>query len=69
MKKVTGNHSDFSNQVELDQEALDAVEEFADGQITFDTLKSLIGPEAAASIKEQRHEHDPDSYFDDPESL
>lgn len=69
MKRITGVNPDFADWDELDQDALDAVEEFADGAITFDELKNLIGPEAAAAIKEQQDESDPERFFDDPEAL
>ena len=68
MKKITGINPDYADFDELDQDALDALEEFAEGQITYDELKSLIGVEAAAAIREHQSEHDPDRYFDDPES-
>lgn len=69
MKKITGINPDFADADELDQDALDAVEEFTEGQITFDELKAMIGPEAASAIKEQHNEYDPDRYFDNPESF
>ena len=68
-KKITGINPDFADYDELDQDALDAVEEFADGQITFDELKALVGSETAAAIREHQNEFDPDSFFDDPEKL
>lgn len=69
MKKITGINPDFADQDELDEDALDAVEEFTEGQITYGELKTLIGPEAAAAIKEQQGEHDPERFFDNPESF
>lgn len=69
MKRITGINQDFADWDELDQDALDAVEEFTDGTITFDELKNLIGPEAAAAVKEQHDETDPERFFDDPEAL
>lgn len=69
MKKITGINPEYADFDELDQDALDAVEEFSDGQISYDELKNLIGTETAAAIREHMGEHDPDRYFDDPESF
>ncbi len=69
MKKITGINPDFADSDELDSAALDAVEEFTEGQITYGELKTLIGPEAASAIKEQQGEYDPDRFFDNPESF
>ena len=66
MKKVTEFNPDYVDHAALDQ---DAIEEFTEGQITFDELKSLIGPEGAAAIKEQRNSYDSDPFLDDPESF
>lgn len=63
------NDVDLSD-ILLDQDALDAADEFADGLISFDALKGLIGTEAAKAVRAQHlEEADPESYFDDPESF
>lgn len=69
MKKITGINPDYSDFDELDQDALDAVEEFSDGQISYDELKSLIGTEAANTLRVRVQEHDLGGLFDDPESF
>jgi len=69
MKKITGINPVYKVLDELDQDVLDASEEFAEGQITYDELKTLIGVEAAAIISEHQSKYDPNRYFDDPESL
>jgi hypothetical protein len=53
---------------ELNQEALDALDEFDDGIITFTELKDILGPDAAAAVRQHRND-DPESFFDDPESF
>jgi len=69
-KKITGVNPDFADYSELDTDALDAVEEFMDGQISYDELKNLVGTEAASVLKEIHFgKDDLDSYFDSPESL
>jgi len=69
-KKVTGVNPDFADFDELDTDALDAVEEFADGQITYDELKNLVGVEAATVLRDIYHDKDDiESFFDDPEKL
>ena len=69
MKKVNGINPDFADYDELDGDAVDAIEEFQQGTLTFDELRTLVGPETADAIKEQRYggDHDPDVFFDDPE--
>lgn len=70
MKKVNGINPDFADYDELDADALDAVEEFHQGLLTFDELKNLVGPDAANTIKDKRYgPNDPEGFFDDPESL
>ena len=70
MKKVTGINQDFADYDELDDDALDAVEEFQQGLLTYDELKNLVGHEAAQAIKEQRYgPDDPDALFDNPEDF
>lgn len=70
MKKIDGINQDFYDYDELDADALDAVEEFQQGLLTFDELKALVGPEAAQEIKKQRWgEDDHDVLFDDPEDF
>lgn len=67
-KKITGINPDFADFDELDSDALDAVEEFQQGLLSYEELKNLVGLEAAQSIKEQRYgSDDPDAYFDNPE--
>ena len=67
MKKIIGINPDYMHFDE--QDVLDASEEFAEGHITYDELKSMIGVETAAAIREHQSAHDPDRYFDNPESL
>jgi len=68
MKKITGINPDFADYDELDADAIDAVEEFHQGLLSFDELKNLVGIEAAQAIKEQRYgPDDPDALFDNPE--
>lgn len=68
MKKIVGINPDFADFDELDADALDAVEEFQQGFLTFEELKTLVGPEAAQAIKEQRYGPDDiGALFDDPE--
>lgn len=71
MKNITGINPDFADFDELDGDALDAVEEFQQGTLTFEELRNMVGPEAADAIKERRYgpDYDPDSYFDNPEDL
>lgn len=70
MKKVTGINPDFADFDELDPDALSAVTEFEDGQISFDELKALVGFETATAIREKCYGADgPESLFDDPESF
>lgn len=69
MKKITGINLAYMVFDTLDPDILDVSEDFAEGQITYDELKSMIGIEAASVIIEHQNEHDPYSYFDDPESL
>lgn len=72
MKKIAGVNPDFADFDELDSDALDAVEEFQEGTITFEELRNLVGADAATSIKEQMEcmeEFDPERWFDDPEDL
>lgn len=63
--------SDFADQVELelDIDTLDAVDEYTQGILSFDELKDLVGQEAAQSIRIlSNQDHDPSTYFDDPEN-
>jgi hypothetical protein len=71
MKKVGGINPDYADTDELDTDALDAVAEFTNGQVTFEELKNLIGPEDAEVAKNQffGKENDPSQFFDDPETL
>jgi len=70
MRKIVGINPDFADNDELDMDALEAVEEFQEGQITYDELRALVGPETASMIKDQVYpDYDPESFFDDPESL
>lgn len=70
MKKVTGINPDFADYDELDRDALDAVDEFHQGMLSFDELKVLVGSDTANAIKEQRYgPDDPEALFDNPEDL
>lgn len=66
MRVVRGVNPDFADYDEIDQDALDAIEEFDQGTITLEDLRHLIGPDAARARAELRYEH-PDTLFDDPE--
>jgi len=55
--------------VDLDADGLDAVDDFNDGRIGFQTLKDLIGSEAASAVRGTVKGYDPESLFDDPESF
>lgn len=68
MRVVRGVNPDFADFDEIDQDALDAIEEFDQGTITLEDLRHLIGPEAARARAEMRYEL-PDALFDDPEDL
>lgn len=55
---------------DLDIDALAILDDFQQGTLDYDELKSLVGPEAANTI--QRHvfgSQNPDSLFDDPEDF
>lgn len=70
MKKITGINPDFADYDELDGDALDAVEEFQQGLLTYEELKVLVGLEAARAIKEKRYgPDDPEALFDNPEDF
>lgn len=71
MKRITGINPDFADHDELDSDALDAIEEFEQGTLTFDELRTLVGPETASAIKEQQYgsDTDPDAFFDNPENV
>lgn len=70
MKKVTGINPDFADFDELDADAIDAVEEFHQGLLTYEELKNLVGPEAAQAIKEEHYgPDDPEAFFDNPENF
>lgn len=70
MKIKRGINPEFADYDELDDEALDAIEEFQDGSLTVWQLQALIGPEAAqAMAKKVNQASDPDSFFDDPEDF
>ena len=71
MKKITGINPDFADYDELDGDALDAVEEFEQGVLTFEELKNLVGPETAQAIKDHKYgpDGDPEALFDNPESF
>ena len=68
MKIKRGINQDFSDFDELDDDALDAIEEFQDGSLTIKELQALIGPEAAQAIQDRFNaDVDIDSLFDNPE--
>ena len=71
MQKINGINPDFADYDELDNDALEAVEEFQQGTLTFEELKALVGPEAANALKNQVYgpDDDPEALFDDPENL
>lgn len=69
MKNANGIQ-DFCDSDELDLEALEAIDEFNEGILTFDELKDLVGPEAAQTIRNRIDpERDPSFFFDDPEKF
>lgn len=68
MKRLPGM-PDFADHDELDLDALDAMDEYNQGILSFDELKDLVGQETAQSIRVLANpDHDPNSYFDDPEN-
>jgi len=71
MKIISGINQDFADFDELDADALDAVAEFANGQVTFEELKNLVGVSAAEVVKAAHFgdDNDPERFFDDPETL
>lgn len=70
MRKI-GINPDFADWDELDQDALEIVEEFYDGTVSFDELKAIVGSEAAQSIMDRmdQDDDDPTKLFDDPEDF
>lgn len=68
MKKLANGLPDFADFDELDLDALEAMDDFQQGTLSYDELRSLVGVEAAQAIKRSISEdHDPESLFDDPE--
>lgn len=66
-----GLNPDFADWDELDQDALEIVEDFYDGSATFEELKAIVGAEAAQSIMDKMiaDGDDPSKLFDDPEEF
>lgn len=70
MKTVYAINPDFIDSDSLDADALAAVEEFSEGNISFSELKEYVGTDVLKAIQEQRaYAFDPEQYFDDPESF
>lgn len=73
MKKVGGVNADYADFDELDFDAFDALEEFGCGQITFEELKAIVGPEAALAARRRMYADDDENdffgLFDDPEDF
>jgi hypothetical protein len=71
VKVRNGVNPDYADYDEMDQDALDAIEEYDQGYLTYDELRAQIGPEAAAELRDRFRETDP--YFgdllDDPEDF
>lgn len=68
-KKITGVNPDFADFDEVDDDVLDAVEEFESGDLTYEELKSVVGHEEAAAIRDRMYGSNSDDLFDDPESF
>ncbi len=70
MTKV-GMNPDFADWDEIDLDALEIVEEFYDGTVSFDELKAIVGADAAQSIMDRMlaDDLDPDKLFDNPENF
>jgi hypothetical protein len=68
MTKV-GLNPDFADWDEMDLDALEIVEEFYDGTVSFDELKAIVGTDAAQSIIDRMTEdgYDTAELFDNPE--
>lgn len=72
MKRVNGVNPDYADYDELDQDALDIVEEFYDGSVTYAELKAIVGAEHAEAILAQMDGadgSDPEKFFDNPEDF
>lgn len=67
MKIKRGVNQDFADFDEIDEDALEAFEEYDAGNLSLDEFKALVGPEAALSYSEKYEEID--SLFDDPEDF
>ena len=65
MRVVRGVNPIFADYDEIDQDALEALDEFDNGLITMDELRHLVGPEAVRARAEIRYE----GLLDDPENL
>lgn len=70
MTKV-GINPDFADWDEIDADALEIVEEFYDGTVSFDELKAIVGTDAAQSIIDRlaSDDLDPKELFDNPEEF
>ena len=71
MKIVNGLNPNYADHDEIDQDALEAVEDFGSGQITYEELRIQVGPEAAQELLARLEGEDPflPLLFDDPESF
>lgn len=51
MKVVRGINPDFADFDEIDQDALDIIESYGQGLVTFEELALLVGPEQAVFMR------------------
>jgi len=68
MKIRNGVNPDYADFDEIDQDVEDAYEEFDAGNLTYEELKNLVGPAAAASYAEN-YRDEVEDLFDDPENF
>lgn len=70
MKTPIPVNQDFQDWDEIDVDALDAFDDYHEGVISFDELRSLVGTEAAYVAKAKNDEKNgEENLFDDPETF
>ena len=69
MKVVRGINPDYADDSELDIDAMEALEDFQGGRMTYEGLKAVLGKEAAESAASQHGYDDSSQLFDDPEDF
>ena len=55
MKVIRGVNPDYADYDELDPDALGAEDSYMQGELSFDELATLVGPEEANAMKMRRH--------------